>query len=125
MVVSFGHMHRDDLGLSPLAEAGQAHADQAGPGQIQAGQNQAGQIQVASATTPAPPAPADQDRHPAPDDYCAICASMALVATGMTSLPPVLVVPGAVVHVWFLETPARHIAPRIALSFQARAPPVV
>ena len=72
MAVSFGHMHRDDLGLPPLIDAGQTHFD-------------------AGAHT----APAQGHRQPtAPDDYCPICASMALIATAIPSLPPMLVTPG-------------------------------
>ncbi len=104
MAVSFGHMHRNDLGLPPLA--------------------QADQTQFASGTTDAPAGPADQDHHPAPDDYCPICASMALLATGLQSLPPMLVVPTSIPRVWASQTAARSASPQVALSFQARAPPV-
>jgi len=102
IVVSFGHMHRDDLGLPPLPSSDNA--------------------QTASITTPAPVT--DSDHHPASsDDYCPICASMQLIATALPSLPPVLWVPEPIRRVWPAEVPAQVFSPQIALSFQARAPP--
>lgn len=102
IAVSFGHMHRDDLGLPPLPSSNNA--------------------QTASITTPAPVT--DADHHPASsDDYCPICASMQLIATALPSLPPVLWVPEPIRRVWPAEMPAQVFSLQIALSFQARAPP--
>jgi hypothetical protein len=103
LALSFGHMHRDDLGLPPLPAADQTL--------------------VAFGTAPAPAAPAGQDHHPASDDHCAICASMALIATATPSLPPVLIVPMPIPHVWRAQTASTEVAARFALSFQARGPP--
>lgn len=103
MAVSFGHMHRDDLGLPPFPATDQKP------------------VAFNSAHTPA--APVNQDPQPASDDYCPICASVALLATGMPALPPVLVAPTAIHRAWpsvaFTQVHSR----QIALSFQARAPP--
>ena len=100
MAVSFGHMHRDDLGLPPLIDAGQTHFD-------------------VGAT-----APAQEHRQPtAPDDYCPICASMALIATALPSLPPMLVTPDPIRRVWPTQMPVRGVSVKVPLSFQARAPP--
>jgi len=105
MVLAFGHMHRDDLGLPPLAGTDPT--------------------QISSAAEPWSTPPADQQHQPASDDYCPICASIAVLATGMPALPPVLILP---------EPMRRHSAPvaalqisptQVWLSFQARAPPVV
>ena len=102
MAVSFGHMHRDDLGLPPLTDAGQTH--------------------IATGTT----APAQERRQPAaPDDYCPICASMALIATAIPSLPPVLITPDPIRRVWPTQMPLRGVSVKVALSFQARAPPAI
>jgi hypothetical protein len=69
------------------------------------------------------PAPApDSDHHP--DDFCAICAVIALASTAMAAAPPALPLPQAV------ELPRRttttaflHLhATRVA--FQSRAPPL-
>jgi hypothetical protein len=105
MVVSFGHMHWDDLGLPPPL----ATSDQ---------------TQIEFATTGAPGHPANQDHHPASDDYCPVCATMALVATAMPSLPPVLMVPAPIPRVWPAERPVEVFSIQVALSFQARAPPL-
>jgi hypothetical protein len=102
MLVAFGHLHRDDLGLPPLTAADQAH--------------------VKSASIPVP---ADQQRAPASDDYCPICASMALVATALFSLPPILIVPTSISRAWSPQMAVASAAANCALSFQARAPPLV
>ena len=68
MIVSFGHMHRDDLGLPPLADTDLTS--------------------IASTTAPGSQAPAGQQHQPASDDYCPICASIALLASWMPVLPP-------------------------------------
>ena len=104
MAISFGHMHRDDLGLPPVA--------------------QADQTQFAPGKAHPPAGPADQGRYPASDDYCPICASMALIATGIAALPPVLVAPAPIERFWPSDAPMQSLSPQVALSFQARAPPV-
>jgi hypothetical protein len=103
LALSFGHLHRDDLGLPPLPAAAQTL--------------------IAFATVPSPAGPADHGHQPASDDYCAICASMALIATATPSLPPVLIVPTPVRPVWQVQAPSSEVAARFALSFQARGPP--
>jgi hypothetical protein len=103
LALSFGHMHRDDLGLPPLPAPGQTL--------------------IASGAVAPPAAPADQDHQPASDDYCPICASMVLIATATPSLPPVLIVPTPIRHVWQVQRASSEVAARITLSFQARGPP--
>ena len=105
MAVSFGHMHRDELGLPPAIKAGQALA--------------------LTDATGAPAGPADEDHHPAPDHYCPICASIALIGTGAPAVAPVLIVPLSVVHFSPFEKPAGRLRPQITLSFQARGPPII
>jgi hypothetical protein len=104
MVVSFGHMHPDDLGLPSLATAHWAH--------------------FPSGATQALTRPTDQHQYPSSDDYCPICASMALLAIGAPSLPPVIVAPPQISRV--LSSPASLylVATQATLSFQARAPPL-
>jgi hypothetical protein len=104
LALSFGHVHRDDLGLPPLPAADQTL--------------------IAFDTVASPAGPADQGHQPASDDYCAICASMALIATATPALPPVLIVPTPIRHVWQAQTPSSAVAARFAPSFQARGPPV-
>jgi Protein of unknown function (DUF2946) len=103
IVLSCGHMHRDDLGLSPLPVS---HG-----------------TQITSGTTSAAVGSADQDHHPASDDYCPICVSVGLVATALPSLPPVLVEPVSMRRERPSETPVQRPSTQIWRSFQARAPP--
>jgi hypothetical protein len=104
IVVSFGHMHPDDLGLPSLATAHCADFP-SGVAQVLTG-------------------PTDRDQYPSSDDYCPICASMALLAAGAPSLPPVIVAPPLISRV--LSSPAALylVATQTILSFQARAPPL-
>jgi hypothetical protein len=101
IVVSFGHMHRDDLGLPPLSGAEQT--------------------QIAASV--AAGHPAGQHQQPASDDYCPICASIALLATAMPAVPPVLVTLQAIGYVPPPLASLQRLASQVALSFQARAPP--
>jgi hypothetical protein len=105
VAISFGHMHRDDLGLSPLGSAHGTH--------------------VASDATLAPVAPNDRDHCPASNNPCSICASIALLAAGAPSLPPTTCMPAPVRRVWSVPVPVQVVATQLALSFQARAPPVL
>jgi hypothetical protein len=104
MIVSFGHMHRDDLGLPPLTGIDQTS--------------------IASTTVPGSQVPAGQQHLPAPDDYCPICASIALLATWMLVLPPVLVTPEPIRRVWAPLASLQSPPTQFSLAFQARAPPV-
>jgi hypothetical protein len=104
MIVSFGHMHRDDLGLPPLAGTDQTS--------------------IVSTTAPDSQAPAGQQHQPASDDYCPICASIALLATWMPVLPPLLVTPEPIRRVWAPLASLQSPPTQFSLSFQARAPPV-
>jgi hypothetical protein len=103
-VLSFGHIHPEDLGLPA-------------PG--------TDRTQVSSNASPAPANQQAPDQNRGTDDYCAICASMMLVATAMPSLPPVLIVPEKIHRIWPAETPARSISSKFIPSFQARGPPIV
>jgi hypothetical protein len=103
MIVSFGHIHSDDLGLAPFATTHRAHFPS------DAAQTLTG--------------PADRDEYPASDDYCPICASIALLATGAPSLPTVVVAPPPVSRAWSLLTSLYLPAMKATFSFQARGPP--
>jgi hypothetical protein len=104
MVLSFGHMHRDDLGLPPVAGTDPT--------------------QITSAAAPGSRPPAGQQHQPASDDYCPICASIAVLATWMPVLPPVLVTPEPIRRVWPPLASLQSPRTQFLLSFQARAPPV-
>jgi hypothetical protein len=69
------------------------------------------------------PAPChDSDRHP--DDFCAICAVVALTGTAMAATPPALPIPQAFEPVQPpIDATVTH--PRSArAAFQSRAPPL-
>ena len=103
MAVSFGHVHLDDSACR---------------------RGRAGHPQFTSTAVHAPEGPADQDHHPAPDDYCPICASIALVGTGLPALPPVLIAPASAIRVRPPFAAPRSLSIQVASSFQARAPPL-
>jgi hypothetical protein len=103
-VLSFGHIHVEDIGLPATG---------------------AGHTQLSSNHLRGPGNPSAPDQNPGSDDYCAICASMMLVATAVPSLPPVLIVPENIQHVWPAQMPVRSISSKFIPSFQARGPPVV
>ncbi len=73
LAVSFGHMHRDDLGLPPLVGAAAA------------------QFGVDAAHKPANSTSPDNPAGPA--DYCPICASIYLAATSFVPSAPLLPLP--------------------------------
>jgi uncharacterized membrane protein len=101
IVISFGHVHWGHLGLPPFAALEQ--------------------------TLAATPAAADRigaDHHSAPDDYCALCAGIALLATGAPALPPVLFVPTPVSRVSYSRAFATSTWFPAEPSFEARAPPL-
>ena len=94
MSLAFGHLHPDDLGVLPIGIVG--------PARVTSG---AGQPQ------------------PATEAYCPICATIALMATGRTSAPPVLMHPEPTRPVWGPVTAVEMPPVKISLSFRARAPP--
>ena len=104
VVVSFGHVHPDDLGLPPL--------------------NEAAQTQILPQPTASPANSTDQDQRPGPDHYCPICASMALLGTGAPASAPCLTVSVLVVSFLPPEKPSYGLLPQLTLSFQARGPPI-
>jgi len=102
IVLSFGHLHLHGIG------GGASHS-------------------AIAATHNSVPAPAPR-QHPAPntsddDDYCAICASIFLVANSLVSTPPALPLPVGFARVEHsLGTTRAVTAPRF-VAFRSRAPP--
>jgi hypothetical protein len=78
--------------------------------------------QIASTHQQLPPQSPEQDQHQ--DDFCAICAVVAMAGTAMAAAPPAL----PVRHAFELTQPAVETAfehPRFArTAFQSRAPPL-
>jgi hypothetical protein len=100
-VVSFGHIHREDIFGSARAAPSVA-------------------VPVADASQPSP------GNHPAKhsDDYCAICATISLLGHSFVAAAPALPPPPPVAHTIAHVDRAAAIAitPRRA-AFQSRAPP--
>jgi hypothetical protein len=102
-VVSFGHVHADELTGTP---PGIATLEHAGGPQVPAGD-------------------ADTDHHDDyHDDYCDICATLHALAVAQIPTPPPLPIPCALAHVGLpINEGVAATAPRRA-AFQSRAPPL-
>jgi hypothetical protein len=100
LVLSFGHIHREDIyGPAPPATTA------------------AGLPTVGGSSSPA-------DRSSKHDDYCAICATTALLNSSFIAAAPQLVLPTALHLIEHVDAVARAtLAPRRP-PFQSRAPPV-
>ena len=101
ITLSFGHIHLDRTVLS-------------------GGPTQATQLQAADGNTPSGP------RHPAgANDFCDICATIAMVASSVLPTPAALPVPAATPYSWTREYAPAPPAREARYFFQARAPPFV
>lgn len=103
-VLSFGHIHREDI-------YGPAY----GP---------AGKIAAASSLDKSPSHPSNQPSTHG-DDYCAVCASISLLSNSFIAAAPQLPLPAAfhvVEHA--VDVAAFSVPPRRASAFQSRAPPI-
>jgi hypothetical protein len=107
ITLAFGHVHLNDLHLRGVT--GGLRGTTFAPYRATLAQ-----------TLPQAPAQNSNDD----DDYCAICASIFLVSTSFTPVPPVLPVP---IGFQRIEHPFDHAhggtEPRRRLAFQSRAPP--
>jgi hypothetical protein len=104
MALSFGHMHRDDLGLRPLIDASRSQAA----------------INLVDHADELDPQP-----HTVPDHHCLICASMALLGNGAPVMAPALAVSLHFERRSMLVKMTADLRPQIILSFQARGPPII
>jgi hypothetical protein len=98
ITLSFGHVHLD--GVTPSRAAAQTQAQSADGA----------------------PAPGGQ-HHSGGQDYCAICATLGLIASSVLPDPAGLILPIAHLHPWSSHFPT---APAMRWAhdhFQARAPP--
>jgi hypothetical protein len=99
LLVSFGHVHADELTSKPLGIATVWHV----------GESQA------------PAGDADTDHH---DDYCDICATLHALASAQIATPPPLPIPYAFAQVAPQIDEGVEVAEARRASFQSRAPPV-
>lgn len=98
LVLSFGHIHRDDI----YARAGAAAS--------------------ALAAEKSQSLPFDQpSKHS--DDYCAICATMSLLGNSFVAAPPQLAVPFVSHAVEQVDRVAQLFIAGASASYQSRAPP--
>ena len=101
LTLSFGHVHLDKSALTRLPA-------------------QATQWQTADGNAPSRPAP-----HSDANDFCAICATIAMVASSVLPTPAPLPAPVATPHLWAREFASALPARKAHTLFQARAPPFV
>jgi hypothetical protein len=100
LVLSFGHIHADDLGLAAPAEATSSHTQSAnGDGTL-------------------PP----QDRDDA-HDVCAICVTLSLSATSLLPVVASLTVPVTYEWQWPAAIQSAQVVFDLKSYYQARAPP--
>jgi hypothetical protein len=103
LVLSFGHVHVDKSRLASASAATAATAIAKGD----------------LARKPGTPG-----QHNPADDFCAICASIALAGSLVVPATPALDLPPTIERVWVRQADARQALGPPRLSFQARAPPV-
>ena len=100
ITLSFGHIHLDKIALSRLP----AHATQ---------------VQAADGNTPR------SGHHSGANDFCEICATIAMVASSVLPTPAALPAPVATPYSWAREFAPAPPAREADSFFQARAPPFV
>ena len=114
-VLSFGHFHAIAAQAVPAAQSGTT----------QFGISYAGRLpapDAVSKSTPQQPA-SDRDSDQQTDDFCAICAVVAMANAALSAAPPVLLLPHAVEFV-YLTTDAESVHRNsVRVAFQPRAPP--
>ena len=100
LILSFGHVHTEDLGLAAPAEAVASHA------------------QSASGDDTQPPRHRD-DAH----DICAICIALSLSATSLLPVVTSLSLPIAYEWEWPANVQSAQVVFALKSYYQARAPP--
>ncbi len=112
--LSFGHFHAIAAPAAPGIQSAAA----------QSGISYAGILAAPDAVSKSTrQAPSDNDSDQRPDDYCAICAVVAMANAVLFAAPPALLLPQAV-EFQYLTTDAGFVRPNSArVAFQPRAPP--
>jgi Protein of unknown function (DUF2946) len=113
-VLSFGHFHAVAAQAAPAIQSGTPQSDISYIGSLPA------LDAVNKSTQPA----SDHDSDQQSNDFCAICAVVAMTNASMVATPPPLPLPQAVEFV-YLTIDAGFVDPNSArVAFQPRAPPV-
>jgi hypothetical protein len=114
-VLSFGHFHAIAAQAVPTLPSGTSQADISYAGRSLA------LNAISTSTQQQPASDHDSDQHS--DDFCAICAVMAMASAMLFATPPVLPSPQAVEFL-YLVTDAEFVDLNSArVAFQPRAPP--
>ena len=114
-VLSFGHFHAIAAQALPAVQSGTTQSDISYTGILPA-------PDAVNKSTPQQPA-SDHDSDHHSDDFCAICAVMAMANAALFATPPVLPSPQAVEFL-YLVTDAEFVHRNSArVAFQPRAPP--
>jgi len=114
-VLSFGHFHAIAAQAAPAAQSATTQFDISFAGRLLA-------PDVVSQSTPQQPA-SNHGSDQQTDDFCAICAVVAMANAALSAAPPALLLPHAVEFI-YLTTDAGffHLSP-VRVAFQPRAPP--
>jgi len=114
-VLSFGHFHAIAAPAVPALQSGTSQSDISYTGILPAPDG------VSTSTQQRPASDHDSDQHP--EDFCAICAVVAMANAALSVTPPVLLPPQAVEFL-YLVTDAEFVRRNSArVAFQPRAPP--
>jgi Protein of unknown function (DUF2946) len=114
-VLSFGHFHAIAAQAVPALQSGTSLSDISFAGRLPA-------PDAASKSTQQQPA-SDHDSDRQSDDFCAICAVVAMANAALSATPPVLLLPQAVEFL-YLATDAESVHRNsVRVAFQPRAPP--
>jgi hypothetical protein len=114
-VLSFGHFHTVAVPVASALQSATTQLDIAFAGSLPA-------PEADSKSTPQQPA-SDRDSDQRSDDFCAICAVVAMANAALSATPPALLLPQAVQFV-YLTTDAGFVDLNpVRVAFQPRAPP--
>jgi hypothetical protein len=97
LVLSFGHIHLEDI--------------------------QGRSAGIAASAEGQPIAPADDDRGAPGHDFCAICAALSLTSSSVLPTVELPANPVDHAHKWSVDLHPERVSLGICLPFQARAPP--
>jgi hypothetical protein len=114
-VLSFGHFHAIAAPVAPALQSATTQLDGSLAGRLLA-------LEAVGKSTPQQPA-SDRDSDQQTDDFCAICAVVAMANAALSATPPALLVPHALEFV-YLTTEAGFVDLNpVRVAFQPRAPP--
>jgi Protein of unknown function (DUF2946) len=115
LVLSFGHFHAIAAQPAPAIQSGAT----------QSGISYAGSGAAPDAVDKSTQPGSDHDSDQQSNDFCAICAVVAMTNASMVATPPPLPLPQAVEFVYLTIIDAKFVDPNSArVAFQPRAPPV-